>query len=570
MFTPSNQSDSLGLYKTSRAVQLAKISYNKNKYTVDQLLEIPSSEKDREADSINALYLPDGTALTSLVDEVCSATALSTAEVLVRPLEIALTKDRDLEAVFHFQAEPLLPYPLEEAVINKVKLRRLEESTLLTLFAVRKTRLMHHIQHWKAWEIEPELVFCVPVALATLTKYCTTAEQPCIVLHLGEDHSSCVLVDGGVVVASYSLSDGIYLMEKALSEDLKLENDEAQKVLQSLDFTSINTSEMPQLSQFIQQMKLGIARVVYALSKQSKECEVSQILVTGCGATLINFKEVLTKDLPKGVAIAESDILGVSTSDLNRYAVAIGLALAVQENGREGMDFRREDFAYPHPWKRIKKPLLTLLSLGLVCALCMYFFGQMWMGYQEDQLREKYGELLVSQYKSMEEFEAEYRKKHGLGAMHEGEKVHVKELSREEIAQRLEYLQHSLESTPEIFPLQPNTPRVSDVLGWLSAHPNVASGNDEGSSALLHIENLTYNMVKRPEQSKKNEKYQVKVELDFSSPTPKLAREFHDALIAPNDFVDPKGEVKWSANRGKYHTSFFLKDRTIYPSQGGS
>ena len=57
----------------------------------------------------------------------------------------------------------------------------------------------------------------------------------------------------------------------------------------------------------------------------------------------------------------------------------------------------------------------------------------------------------------------------------------------------------------------------------------------------------------------------MKVELEFSTATPKLAREFHDALIAPNQIVDPKGEVKWSSNRGKYRTSFFLKDKTLYP-----
>jgi type IV pilus assembly protein PilM len=36
-------------------------------------------------------------------------------------------------------------------------------------------------------------------------------------------------------------------------------------------------------------------------------------------------------------------------------------------------------------------------------------------------------------------------------------------------------------------------------------------------------------------------------------------------LIAPNELVDPKGEVKWNANKGKYRASFFLKDKTAYP-----
>ena len=69
--------------------------------------------------------------------------------------------------------------------------------------------------------------------------------------------------------------------------------------------------------------------------------------------------------------------------------------------------------------------------------------------------------------------------------------------------------------------------------------------------------------------TKKGEKYQVKVDLEMVAPTPKMARELHTALITPNDFVDPKAEVKWAASRGKYQTSFYLKDKTAY-LPGGS
>ena len=73
-----------------------------------------------------------------------------------------------------------------------------------------------------------------------------------------------------------------------------------------------------------------------------------------------------------------------------------------------------------------------------------------------------------------------------------------------------------------------------------------------------------YTLLKRPEMEKKQEKYQVKVDLEFTTSSPKWAREFHDLLINPNPFVDPKGEVKWNVTRGSYKTSFLLKDQTAY------
>jgi type IV pilus assembly protein PilM len=143
------------------------------------------------------------------------------------------------------------------------------------------------------------------------------------------------------------------------------------------------------------------------------------------------------------------------------------------------------------------------------------------------------------------------------------------ELDDESLLERINYLEKDLQAIPDIFPLLPNIPKVSDVLAWLSTlHIQIGkkSKGELPNAQSIQIENFNYTLVKRPEQNKKQEKYLVKVEIEFTSPTPKQAREFHDALIAPNNFVDPKGEVKWNTSHGRYRASFYLKDRTVYPS----
>ena len=130
-------------------------------------------------------------------------------------------------------------------------------------------------------------------------------------------------------------------------------------------------------------------------------------------------------------------------------------------------------------------------------------------------------------------------------------------------------LEKEIKEAPDFIALNPNVPRVSDVLAWLTTHPNVGFEMvpEKNEDASILIENFNYALVKRPEEKKRDLKYQVKIDLEFTSPSPKSAREFHDALIAPNEMVDLKGEIKWSSTRGKYKTSFYLKDKTFYPSQ---
>lgn len=275
---------------------------------------------------------------------------------------------------------------------------------------------------------------------------------------------------------------------------------------------------------------------------------------------------MLCQKINKTLILPENRDWNLTETELQEYAVPIGLALKGLPKAKEQINFRQQEFAYPYPWKRYKKPLSAYMVLCCLAALFFFLFGESWIGFHEDHLKEEYGKTLQLMNKSYDTFEAEYEQKNPRGKNNK-EMISLKKLSQQDLLDRFNMLEKELESTPDLFPLLPNIPRVSDVFAWLSMHPNVVQNDTEGKNQpLLQIENFNYAVVKRPELSKKNERYQAKVELEFSTSTPKFAREFHDALIAPNEFVDPKSEIKWSANRGKYRTSFFLKDKTMYPN----
>jgi type IV pilus assembly protein PilM len=103
-------------------------------------------------------------------------------------------------------------------------------------------------------------------------------------------------------------------------------------------------------------------------------------------------------------------------------------------------------------------------------------------------------------------------------------------------------------------------------LAWLSSHPHIIGENKEQTiqKPKIQLKSFSYKMVKRPEPNKEREKYQVKVEIEFATATPRYAREFHDILLAPNDIIDPKEGVKWNVEKDSYRASFFLVDKTDY------
>lgn len=567
MFDKPTATQTLGLEREGSIFRAAQLSFHRGNAKIERLYEL-TINADHLVDHVNPLYMSDeGKLLSERLSYHLVTTVLESEEVLVRSLDIKLKKEGDIDNVLMFQAEPLLPYPTEVAILDKIILKPYSEGTLLTLLATRKDYLEKHIAQWEPFQIEPEVISCVPAALATFSKtFCDTTEAH-FVVHLGLTCTTCAMVCEGKLLAAQVSQQGFQSMLQAFSQQHQGDIQPDLEFFCSIDFLTLSTQNHPLLFEAFESWRRDITRILYALTKQSRRPEINNILITGEGATLQNLGAALCKQMNGTLLnLSASKNFSYSETQIRRFAIAIGAALSALSKSTDQVNFRQNAFAYPYPWKRLKRSLTLYFGLCFFLAFAIYLFGEAYIGYQEDGIRQEYALLLSSMNKSYPQFEKEFRAKNPSLPILNENIASVKLISSEDIASRLNYLQKDLKDVPNAFPLQPNVPRVSDVLAWLGTHPNIIGKEKEYSkgSTPLQIESFHYTMVKRPEIKKPQEKYQVKIELEFTSPTPKIAREFHDALIAPNDIVDPKGEVKWNSNKGSYRASFFLKDKTIY------
>lgn len=492
-------------------------------------------------------------------------TGLEGKETLIRPLHLPLVKEKDIGEAVTFQAEPLLPYAADQAYLAYQVLSKTTDSTALTLLAVRKEAVQTHLDLWHALQIEPEKIACVPSALCEFGSAYFSSEKTFLILHVHHQEMICVLIKEGKLWASFAHSEGFNLLLEAQAKDglasLPQSESEWQLVEQQKE-------TLPTLADALKRLQKEATKMGYALAKECKPGSIEGILITGEAAEWEGLSQLLMRNLNIPLLICPP-VGQHSSRDLHTYAVPIGLSLGSLPGRGQSIDFRQQEAAYPHPWRRLKIPVALYFVAVLLLSVSFYFFGQQYLRFQETQMKQNYIDLLASINKSQEDFEKVFVAKNPKAhAPFNGEIPKVEQLGKEDFSQRLTFLEKELQATPDSFPLFANTPRVSDVLAWLSQHPAVVSIDENGNRvAKLQIENFNFAMLKRPQQGKKQEKYQVKIELELTSPTPKWAREFHDALIAPNDWVDPKGEIKWNSNRGnKYKTSFFLKDKTVYPS----
>lgn len=528
-YKPSDEK-CLGLYFEDSTIKAVAISRTKGSIYIDQMIEtsdVKPLDNPTEFDAIK-----------QLADARLSISGLSGDALLLRRLKLKIVKQKEIDEVFHFQAEPMLPYPIETAVLDKWTTEVLEDQSSIAFLAAKKADLQKHLEQLEEQGIDPESVSAYPVALTALAQFYTENSPLKLLIDIEKNHITCALIKQNKLIASHEIPNG----------------------WQTLHQAEIDSEEPPQ--EWLQEIIWN----VFALLKETKSKEAPLLWITGQGANLPYVKEHLAKELemPSEVFTAPCPL-----DDFNRFALPLGLALSGLPSFKEKINFRQEEYAFKTPWKRFKKSLMLIGGLSCLLAASIYLFTKSYVHYREDQLRERFLTVLSIAQKPYSEFEKQYELKTGMPA--DAEPLSIQNLDAEALTLRLDALERQIRTLPDTFPLFPNTPRVSDVFAWLSSHPSFQCPQGQECPQVT-IENFSYSMVKRPEMNKKNEKYQVKIDLEFITSSPTVAREFHDALISPNDFIDPKGEIKWNATKGKYKTSFFLKDKTFYPTplKGGN
>ena len=302
---------------------------------------------------------------------------------------------------------------------------------------------------------------------------------------------------------------------------------------------------------------LGAVKLPHPLQKGSLARAIGSLtreLQTPIAKEILTFstEQVIAPPEPY-VFVSPPEIYGLTTSDWERFVLPFGGAVGSLVGKANGINLREKQLQPPLPWKRTSPRLFLLCGAFLLALAALFIAGGAYLSWKEDLLREKWASTLSLLGKSEEQFEEHFVEKGG------GRATDLVDLTPSDIVARAHFVQKDLNATPILFPLHPNVPKVTDLLAWFATLNEVV-----GEEERLQITALQYSMIKRPEMEKKQEKYQVKVDLEFTTPSPKWAREFHDLLISPNPFVDPKGEVKWNVTRGSYKTSFLLKDQTAY------
>ncbi|MCH9611022.1 MAG: hypothetical protein SP1CHLAM42_10990 [Chlamydiales bacterium] len=411
----------------------------------------------------------------ALLKEAVVSTAPLPRHLLIRPFHMQLKREKDIRSALDFQVESLLPFPAAEAVVEAQIGDSDEKGSAMTLSVLKRDHLQKHLDGLAPFE--PECVTCAFSALCAFSTLLPESAQRLLLIHVGKEDIACALVEGGRLLKAHSFE---------CSKDFETE----------------------------------LRKTVLAMNPKSFE---SIYLLGSEEELVIDAVKKATGETPHFPNIPQ---LHLSSERLVKYGLAIGIAIAGQR-----VNFRKKEFAYPHPLKRFKRPFAIFLGLTALFTTAFFIFCNFSLSRQELAVSHAFQTLAAS---------AEY---------HAGSSLNL----ASEYNIELQKIEKEIVSKPDTFPLLPAVPKVREVLSFLTRQAGEISTQD-----------FSYQLVKRPSFGQKKEHYRVRVDLEFTVQDASVARQLHEKLQSSNSLVDPKMDVTWECVHGCYKTSFFLKDKTRY------
>ena len=388
------QKNHFGLLLEQNKLFTAHLTFTPQHVSIDLLATLPCDSDAKPLDILKEEIS------AKKIKKAVITTGFSSLKTLARQIDIEFFKPLELDALIKYQVEPLLPYDISQAVIDKIKLPKRKTHEFL-VFAARKEDLQLHLAQYLDQDIDPEIIAPKSLGLAHFARLFFPDSAPRLFIDISVQATTCLLLQNGTPLAVRSLPMG-------------LEPHEEQK----------NTLGEEKETSHLEVFARELSRILLGFQSTFSDLKSVPIVFTGVAerdplilsllGKLLGYRTETITALPPQVTLAPACQL----EDCVAFAIPIGLALisspVTSQNGIQEelyANFRKDEFTYSRKWRRWKKDLIVYFSLMVMVSCCLYFLSTSSMKKEEHTVREQYSDLVALLEKTPEEIEAAFAKK---------------------------------------------------------------------------------------------------------------------------------------------------------------
>jgi general secretion pathway protein L len=285
--------------------------------------------------------------------------------VSLRMLVLPFDDVRKLEKVVPFEVEGLLPYSLEEVVVDYQVTEVADGKSHLLVAAVPRSLMKIYLDHLTRAGINPESVELDGMALLNLARHAfpgspgapDRGDGDTAVLDIGASKTIICILHRGQPRFLRTLLWGGRDVTAALSEACGIPPDEAEEVKRQAGLMDDGTSSLPQkgmaqaIGRSLEPLVSELIRTFHVYQTQEPppdRSDVTELVLYGGGSQLKGLESYLESEL--GVRVL-THTPKIASSNGNRWDPALALSLGLALKGTQlgdgsRMNFRKGEFAY--------------------------------------------------------------------------------------------------------------------------------------------------------------------------------------------------------------------------------
>ncbi len=384
----------IGLDIGSYSIKAVEISNNFKSYEISQFYEniIPSLD-EIEPESVVPVCLQQLFSENNITADRIVA-AMPGQYISSRILTFGFSDSRKIAAAVFSEIEDVVPFPLEEMIIDHQILGNQDGKTFVLVVMTRKKFLGSFLDHLQKINIDPKLVEVDSLSFYNLSPYLEMEENKCYgIVDVGHEKTSVCLVQNGMLRMFRAINLAGRYSTEFLSRDLLVSYNEAQKLKHSVSQVLVAGDEDQNLSgearivaekltaSFNSLLK-ELGRTLYAF-KSWEKAPVEKIYLSGGSSYIKNFDILLSRSL--GVP-TELDKLAKSKLQLNQsltkhlpqmaQGISIGLRAVASVKRHSYVNLRKDEFAYVQDYEAILKSTNTIFKvIGFALLLLSLSYG---------------------------------------------------------------------------------------------------------------------------------------------------------------------------------------------------
>lgn len=321
-------------------------------------------------------------------DEVRSA--LPSSAIVFKKLKLPFTNYDKIKMVIGYEVEPLLPFSVDQAVIDFVitHTNQQEHSAEILVAAAQNKKIIDHLALFENTGIEPQTISVDLLALyglyVQIEEY-KTLQDAVALIDLGTHETRIAYIDNGILRFVRTLPKSIIELAKTVSTINKstpqesLENMIRFGVAPGADFT-----EKKVLIETLKTFWNEINFTLTSFATQTQQAQVKHIFILGGGAQMKGLIEFVTdllkipcKHMQINQLFTNRSISSKKTSELANHCI-MSTSIALPNAVTDQFNLRQKEFI-SHDARLIYKQLITsaLLLVLLLGGLFLHSFWQM-------------------------------------------------------------------------------------------------------------------------------------------------------------------------------------------------